>query len=164
MHGYFNYKSVDEEKQRLRSQVALYKRSWELQKNKTTTLHEENTRLKKENEKLKQEQEKLREELEKIKRERDTYKGMVFKANKQLFSSGLAEQPSGRKRGGQRGHTGYGRKAPSHVDRETAAFLTHCPDCHNPLQRAGATRTHTVTDIPGWTEQQSVITSYTIEI
>lgn len=88
---------------------------------------------------------------------------MVFKANKQLLSSGLAERQSGKKRGGQRGHTGYGRKKPEHIDREIAAFLTHCPDCHNPLQRAGATRTHTVTDIPQWTEQQAVVTSYTIE-
>jgi len=163
MHGYFSYKSMDEEKRKLRLQLDTYKRAWEFQKQKTTTIQEENTTLKKENEKLREQEEKLREELEKVKRERDTYKGMLFKPNKQLLVSGLAEQPSGRKRGGQRGHIGYGRKNPEHSDRYRRTYLSYCPECTLPLKRTQAVRTHTVTDIPQWTEQEAVVTAYEIE-
>lgn len=163
MHGYFSYKSTDEEKRKLRTNVALYKRAWELQKNKTDTIQQENATLKKENENLKQEREKLLEELEKAKQERDTYKGMVFKANKSTIVSAFAPSISGRKRGGQIGHTGYGRENPMKVDKHVHAFLSRCPECQTKLTRAHATTTHTVTDLPHWTKMCSVTTQYIIE-
>lgn len=163
MHGYFSYKSIDEEKKKLRISVALYKRSWELQKDKTTHIQQENTVLKKENENLKQEKEKLLEELEKVKRERDSYKGMVFKTNRQTLASTFAPLVSGRRRGGQVGHKGYGRKTPAQIDKRVHAYLFRCPDCQTKLRRVHASSSHTVTDLPHWTLMQPVITEYTIE-
>lgn len=163
MHGYFSYRSVDEEKRKLRNSVALYKRAWMIQKNNTKHTHEENTTLKKENEKLKQEKEKLLEELEKIKQERDTYKNMVFKANRHTFVSTFAPEQSGKKRGGQIGHKGYGRKNPTIIDKHVRAYLSRCPACSTKLKRAHAVSSHTVTDLPRWTQMQPITTKYAIE-
>jgi hypothetical protein len=64
--------------------------------------------LKRENEKLQKDQRVLLEELEKIKEERDTYKNLAFKPRSKRVSPFTIV--SGRKRGAQSGHTGYGRK------------------------------------------------------
>lgn len=154
---------MDEEKRKLHINVALYKRAWMTQKKNTNTLQQENTILKKENEKLRQEKQKILEELEKAKRERDIYKGMVFKANKHILSSAFAPKQSGKKRGGQKDHVGYGRKNPVKIDKRIHAYLSRCPSCQTKLKRVHATTSHTVIDLPHWTLMRPVTTVYTIE-
>lgn len=154
---------MDEEKRKLRIDVALYKRAWMTQKKNTNTLQQENTILKKENERLRQEKQKTLEELEKAKRELDTYKGMIFKANRHTLASAFSKEQSGRRRGGQIGHVGYGRKNPVKIDKRVHAYLFYCPTCQTKLQRVHAITSHTVTDLPHWTKMQPVTTQYSIE-
>ncbi len=133
-----------------------------LQKEKADKLEKENTILKQENGQLQKEKQALLEELEKIKQERDNYKNMVFKAKRRCTDTD-AHAPSGRKRGGQAGHKGWGRKLPERIDQHKHAFLTHCPHCNNLLTRANGVDTHTVTDVPHWRLSQPITTEYTIE-
>lgn len=163
MHGYFSYKSMDEEKRKLRIDVALYKRAWMTQKKNTDSLQEENQQLQKEIARIQKEKVRLEEELEKIKQERDTYKGMVFKANKHMLASAFAPEQYGRKRGGQKGHIGYGRKNSVKIDKRVHAYLSSCPTCQAKLQRTHAVSSHTVTDLPHWNMMQPVTTKYTVE-
>lgn len=98
---------------------------------------------------LEKEKDKLSEELEKVKRERDSYKGMVFKS-KRTCSSPSSHTSEGRKKGGQKGHKGYGRVKPEIIDKHIHVYLTNCPNCDTPLERTNLTDTHTVTDIPNF--------------
>lgn len=148
----------------LRIEHANYKRWHLLQKQKADrfekVIHKQDeliTHLEEENQRLKQKERELRNQLEKTKQERDTYKNMIFKAKTH------ADPLDGKPRGGQQGHVGHGRTKPDHVDEHIRAYLTHCPDCHTPLSRARATDTHTVTDLPHWSQMQPVITEYTLE-
>src|SRR6266571_2766343 len=90
---------------------AQLQRSHQLQKQKSEQLEKENTTLKRENEKLKRREQALVEELEKIKQERDSYKNMVFKAKRTCVDTDTLKKAE-RKRGGQKGHEGHGRKLP----------------------------------------------------
>lgn len=148
---YFRYQSTDDEKRYLRIQTQTLERARLAQKQRADKLEEENKELKQENEKLK-------EELEKVKKQRDSYKDMVFKAN-----TAKTETSQGRKRGGQTGHTGYGRKTPEKVDQYVTCYLLCCPDCYTPVRRTKASITHTVTDLPRWEDMQPVTTAYQIE-
>jgi transposase len=137
-------------------------RSHQLQKNKSDKLEEENHSLRKENIVLKKEKQKLEEELEKVKRERDSYKGLVFK-EKRVCSNPSSHKNSGKKRGGQIGHTGISRKKPEVVDHHIHAHLTNCPHCGNPLETTASVATHTVVDVPHWSLMKQIATEYTIE-
>lgn len=163
MHGYFSYKSMDEEKRKLHINVALYKRAWITQKKNTDFLQEENHKLQKEIARIEKEKVRLEEELEKIKQERDTYKGMVFKANRHTLSSAFSKEQSGRKRGGQIGHAGHGRKNSVSIDKRMHAYLSRCPTCQTKLQRVHTVSSHTVSDLPHWSMMQPVTTQYTVE-
>lgn len=158
------YHNTRKEIRLLRIENAQLKRFHLYQKQKAQqfeTIVEEQDKLiqelERENEELKREKQTLLEQLEKTKQERDTYKDMVFKAQKRPLRS------FGRKRGGQIGHKGYGRKKAETIDRTVHAFLTHCPDCHTPLKHTRSTDTHTVTDLPHWRETKTITTKYSIE-
>ena len=56
--------------------------------------------------------------------------------------------PRRKKRGGQNGHPGHARPAPTRIDRHETHQLPVCPGCGGPLQRTGQTRTRIVEDIP----------------
>jgi hypothetical protein len=162
MHGYYTFKSSDEEKRKLRIYNDVLTRSLQKQRDTNSKLGDENNRLKKENEQLRKREQELFEELERVKRERDTYKGMVFKANKTNRIIAEANDIK-RKIGGQTGHKGYGRKTPEKIDREVTAYLSTCPECDIPLKQTTSTRKHIVTDIPHWKELQPITTKYTIQ-
>jgi transposase len=149
--SYFRYQSTDDEKRYLRIQTQTLERARLAQKQRADTLEEENKKLKQENEKLK-------EELERVKKQRDSYKDMVFKAN-----TVKAKASQERKRGGQIGHKGYGRKIPKNIDHYVKCYLLCCPECHTPVKRTKAVLTHTVCDLPAWEDMHPVITEYHIE-
>ena len=146
----------------LRIRVSQLQRVHKLQKDKTNTLEDLLRKKDKQIRELEEEKEKLQEDLEKVKQERDSYKGMVFKS-KRICPSSLTHTSEGRKRGGQLGHKGYGRRKPEIIDKHIHAYLTNCPNCDTLLTRTNLTDTHTVTDIPHWTLMQPVVTEYSIE-
>jgi transposase len=155
--------------QRLRKDVRLLRiynaqliRSQQLQKQKADDLQKENDYLKRENEKLRKREQTILEELEKIKQERDSYKNMVFKS-KRTCTDTDSHNPSGRKRGGQIGHRGTGRKIPEIIHQHVHVYLTNCSHCDAPLTRVEATDTHTVIDVPHWSLMQPKTIQYTIE-
>jgi transposase len=153
---------------RLRKEVRLlsldkdrYFRAYHRQKSKADDLEKEKDRLKKENDKLRKEKQTLLEELEKIKEERDTYKNLAFKPRRKRLSPFTTV--SGRKRGGQKGHKGYGRKKPEGIAESIRVFLTHCPHCQHPLSRVNGFAEHTVVDVPHWTTIQPTTVTYEVE-
>jgi len=111
---------------------------------------------------LERENSKLDEELEKVKQERDTYKNLAFK-EKRVCTSPFAHTNSGRKRGGQRGHPGISREKPTFIHEHIRVFLSNCPDCGNSLSRTEVIATHTITDIPHWSQMKPTTTEYQIE-
>lgn len=151
MPRFYTFKSADEEKRLLRVRVKTLERARVAQKNRADKLEEKVKDLERENEKL-------QEELEKAKKQRDTYKDMVFKSN-----IPFAKQSKKRKRGGQKGHQGYGRKVLPVIDQYEQCHASFCPDCQSPLKRTTSIVTHTVTDIPAFTETKPITTQYQIE-
>lgn len=134
----------------LRIKTATLERARAAQKDRADKLEEENKDLRKENEKLK-------EQLEKAKEQRDKFKGMIFKPNtestKQVIST--------RKRlGGQLGHRGASRKLPEVVDQVERIYFHHCPDCGNALRRTDSVETHTVCDLPAFSEVRVRVSEY----
>lgn len=122
------------------------------QKNKADRLEKENKRLRDENSKLK-------EELEKIKKQRDTYKGMIFKANVKQED----KTAKGKKLGGQIGHIGTSRRLPARVDRIRRVFVENCPNCQQSLARSLTTIDHTVEDIPEHEEIRTLVVKWQLE-
>lgn len=136
-------------------------KEWHLiQKNKADKLEEENSTLKKENRKLKDQLKKVQEELEKIKKQRDTYKGMIFKPK---VVQKQEENISGRKLGGQLGHSGISRKVPARVDQTIRCFSKVCPTCQGKLKRSATVKTHTIEDIPNLEQIRTQVTEYKVE-
>lgn len=119
--------------------------------------------LQQEKKQYQQELEALKEEIEKLKRQRDTYRSMLFKANKPKMT--VTPSPSflpQRKRGAQDGHTGYGRSVPQRVDKVERHILARCPTCDGRLSSKHSFKAHTVEDIPAPTAQKTIVTRYEI--
>jgi len=102
----------------------------------------------------------LTEDIEEMKRQRDVYRGMVYKPNKEKIPQEKKQRSTV---GGQRGHKGYGRMLPLHIDQELRVFANYCPDCSSKLSRTNSTVSHTVEDVPGVEQVQTTVTRYTIE-
>jgi len=151
MHGYYDFKSSDDEKRKLRIRVDVLTRARAAQKNRADSLEEKVTELERENEKLK-------EELEKVKKQRDTYKDMIFKANITTWKQSVR-----RKRGRKNGHRGEGRRLSGTIDLTKQCFAKECPKCNTPLKRTTVRITHTVTDIPPFDSIKPITTQYQIE-
>jgi transposase len=165
MANYVLYKGLDEEKRKLSVVNAQLKRHLVTLRKR----REEAEDTAKEWQKKYEDQQKtireLQEELEKVKKQRDTYRDMVFKANRKKEDTeeqGAVFQ-SLRKRGGQIGHKGYGRKHPLRIDTSLRIFAIYCPTCNERLHRSKTTVHHTVEDIPAVQQQQTIITRYEIE-
>jgi len=146
---------------KLSQENATLKRFHLYQKQKADNLEEENHTLRQKINKLEQEKGKLTDELEKIKKERDTYKGMVFKSKRSC--SNPIEHRSGKKRGGQIGHSGVSFQKPKNIDHHIHAYLTHCPNCQGELSQTQSVDTHTVVDIPHWKDNAPITTEYSIQ-
>ena len=166
MHNYFNYHSRDDEKRYLSIHVQTLKRSLATQRKKREEAQDQLHELEQENKKQYQRIEDLEKELEEIKRQRDTYKNMLFKKNVDHLISSDTHSPVStpqRKRGGQTGHTGYGRKLSEHIDFYKRVYTKECPDCQTKLKRSPVTITHTVEDIPPLSMVKPLVTQYSIE-
>lgn len=155
---YLTYKSLDDEKRYLKVHNEQLKRSLEKRIKNQEDLEKELKRTTREKDLKQEEIEKLKAEMEKLRKERDMYRKMLFKENvksQSLPSKDKSEQidrfvlPDKAKRGAKSGHAGHSRKLPaSDPNLVKRAFFTHCPDCHNPLNRTDSIDTHTVEDVP----------------
>lgn len=148
------------EARQLRRTTARVTRSLTQYKDKASRLERENHILRKEIDTHKKREEELLKELEKIKQQRDTYKGMVFKPQ---YTQHPFSAASGRKRGGQKGHKGYGRNLPSTIDHAKRVFFHHCPTCQTTVTRSESVETHTVTDIPAPETIKPITVEYQLE-
>jgi len=136
----------------LRQRVAQTERAWKQQSARADRLAEEKKalqhtikELQKERAQLHEENKTLRAQLGKSKEHTETLQGMIFKPNRQENVS--AAHRKKRKRGGQYGHRGHGRKKPQHIDQEIHISLTNCPSCDTQLESSDTTHERTVEDI-----------------
>jgi len=167
MANYVLYKGLDEEKRKLSVNNALLKRHLATLRQRREEAEEKANEWQKKYDEQQKIIQELQEELERVKKQRDTYRDMVFKANRRkdvtneqeaLFGS----QPK-KKQGGQIGHKGYGRKSPVRIDTFLHVFANQCPTCNGKLNRSRATVIHTVEDIPALHKQQTIVTRYEVE-
>ena len=165
MANYVLYKGLDEEKRKLSVVNAQLKRHIVTLRMRREEAEDRAKEWQKKYEEQQKEIEKLKEENEKLRRQRDTYRDMLFKANKKLENTeeqGAVFQ-SPRKRGGQIGHKGYGRKQPIRIDTSLHIFANYCPTCNGKLNRSHTKVTHTIEDIPALQQQQTLVTRYEVE-
>jgi len=164
---YFDFRSTDEEKRKLRVDIGRLAYRLKYQKHKSEEAEDKAKEWQKKYEEQQKENQKLREEIEKIKKQRDTYRDMVFKANRKKEDHeghvSFFQSAAQKKLGGQLGHKGYGRKTSERIDKELHMFAVFCPTCNEKLNRAKTTVCHTVEDIPAPQQQQTIITKYEIE-
>src|SRR5258708_3662065 len=165
MANYVLYKGLDEEKRKLSAINAVLKRHLASLRQRRKEAEDTTKEWQKKYEEQQKENEKLREENEKLRRQRDTYRDMLFKANRKTEDTeeqGAVFQ-SPRKRGGQVGHRGYGRNAPVRIDKQYSIYADCCPTCKGKLNRSKTTLHHTVEDIPAIQKQQTIVTRYEVE-
>jgi len=127
----------------LRQDVSRYKRAWEQQKVRADLLEQESHELRVQNKLLQKRMAQLETKLESSNAHKNKLAGMIFKTNVKK-----EEKKNKRKRGGQPGHKGHGRKKPKKIDREKLVYLTHCPDCGNKVKQSDNTYERVVEDIP----------------
>jgi len=163
------WQSTDEEKRRLRVEVAKLRQAHAWQKEQAIRLKKENAELKKELKLRKETIARLEQEIEKIEEQRDRYRNLVFKKNvdpEEPKAETVNQPPPTKKkknRGAQAGHPGHGRKKPQCVDEVKRIHLTRCPDCGTELSRSNEIFSHTVEDIPAFEEPRIQTTRYEIE-
>lgn len=165
------WKAKDEEKRKLGIEVATLRRALSTQQKARARLEKEVKDLKREKEEAIKRIRELEERCKELKRQRDRYRDMIFKANVRLEQNPREEGASEeevvvakkRKRGGQKGHLGRGRKMPSRIDEVRRIYLETCPDCGTPLKRSNTIEKHTVEDIPPPEVTQAQVIRYEIE-
>lgn len=147
----------------LRKKFADTWNAWQKQKQKNNNLEEKLKQLEqdkkaweKEKQGLKGTIKDLEDKLAALTAVKDKYQGMIFKAAVKSSPSSL----TGKKRGGQTGHKGNSRKKPMETDFEKEVYLTHCPDCDNPVGQTNTTYEKIVVDIP---VPKAVTTKYVIQ-
>jgi transposase len=145
---------------KLRQDCATYFRAWESQKEKSERLKKENNNLKKENQELKKENEELKQDLDHQTEIKEKYRGMLFKSSKKVSSNEKSNSEK-RKRGGQPGHIGTGRKKPQRIDQEKEVYLCACQHCQGGLKKTNSFYERIVEDIELY--KQTIITKYNIQ-
>lgn len=172
------WRSSDEEKRKLRVEVAALRRALKTQQEVRAGLLKELQKLEQELKQEKKESEKRIKELEdrcrELESQRDRYRDMIFKPNKRSKKGDKEEREDikevydtltpKRKRGGQKGHHGRGRKAPEHVDEVSRIYLQTCPDCGSQVERGKNIEKHTVEDIPPIGAYRKEVTRYETEL
>jgi len=165
------WKSSDEEKRHLRIKVSSLQKAVEAHRKARKKLEQEKRELAINLKEALKEIKQLKEENDKLQRQRDRFRDMVFKPNKKRKTEenkkGLANNhlpQKKRKRGGQKGHKGAGRKKPEHIDDVIRVFLSHCPDCSTVAARSNTTENHIVEDIPPFEECHSKVVRYETEV
>jgi DNA repair exonuclease SbcCD ATPase subunit len=164
----------DEEKRLLRIKVSQLEPALEKQRQKRRESEKEVRELERELEERRKRIEELEKENDELRRQRDQYRDMLFKKSKKreeskeveervIADAHKAEAERKRKRGGQRGHVGKGRKVPVRVDAVVRVHLEQCPDCGNPLKRGKKVTKHTVQDIAPLEKAQTQVVRYETE-
>jgi len=133
------------EARKLRQTDAIQKRSWDQQRERAEKLKSAIDELKKENQAQAQEISRLNDLIAKLLNIKDKFAGMLFKTN---LKSDTSKKSTTKKRGGQPGHIGSGRKKPIHIDQEKEVNLSHCPYCQNELAQSNNFYERIVEDIP----------------
>ncbi|MCG2810674.1 MAG: IS66 family transposase [Candidatus Aminicenantes bacterium] len=165
------WRSSDEEKRLLRLRVSSLGKALESQRKARQKLEQENKNLVKDLEEAQKTIKQLEGEKDKLQRQSDRYRSMIFKQKTKraaeedkkavVFKSLLKEK---RKRGGQKGHKGYGRKKPEQVDEVLRIYLTRCPHCTTEIARSHTVENHIVEDIPQLEEVRSRVVCYETEV
>lgn len=173
----FPLRSRDEEKRKLRCQLDNLKRAHKAQKTARCQISKENRELKRQVKEQKEKIDKLEKENKELKRQRDMYRNMVFKPNKKpkekktdkvdnpkIIEEGFeVPHTTPSKRGRKKGHKGTGRTRPKEIDYTKKIHLTHCPICHNKVDRSDKTNTHIVEDIPSIEHTKTEVICHEIE-
>lgn len=147
-------KRLRKEASHLRKSYAIYKRAWEAQKQNNQKKERKIKVLENKNKKLKKENQELKSQLESKTDYASTLQGMIFKKN-------VESRSRGRKRGGQSGHKGYGRKKPVDIDKKVEVKLNCCPHCSTKLQGNNCYYERTVEDIA--LPLKTIVTQYKIQ-
>ena len=145
----------------LRQDVSRYQRVWKQQKKRADLLEQENYELEVQIKLLKKLITQLKTKLNSNRTHKNKLLGMIFKSNvKVVAETETKNKKDKQKRGGQKGHKGYGRKKPRKIDQEKLVYLTHCPECGDKVKQTDNTYERIVEDIP---VLESIVTLYHIE-
>jgi hypothetical protein len=169
------WKSSDEEKRHLRLKVSSLEKAVEAHRKARRKLEQEKRELAQDLKQATKIIEQLKEENDKLQRQRDRFRDMIFKPknkrdpdpDQDKDKKGLSHKPlpqKKRKRGGQKGHKGAGRKKPEHIDKVVRVFLSHCPHCSTEVARGNTLESHVVEDIPPLEELHSKVVRYETEV
>lgn len=164
------WQSSDEEKRHLRLRVSSLEKAVDAHRKARRKLEQEKRKLEKELEEAQKLVKQLEEEKEKLQRQRDRFRNMIFKSKsrdtlgeeKGLRGKNFPKKK--RKRGGQKGHKGHGRKKPERIDEVVQVYLSHCPYCSTEIGRSNSVEHHIVEDIPPLEESHSKIVKYETEV
>ena len=113
--------------------------------------------LKDNNNKLQNENNEIKKDFEKLKKEFDEYRvrhtGNVGVKNGKAYEykSEIKKESTDKikkKPGAVKGHKGYHRIAPDHIDKHVNVTMEHCPDCWNKLNKIVETRKRIIENIP----------------
>lgn len=153
--------TIEEELNKLRSEMRSLRQQTARLTRSNKQLHEslrrkekENSLLRIENKELKKELSELKEKLDSTTNHKDKLAGMIFKTN-------VERQSNEKKKGGQFGHKGRARNNPTEIDEKKRCFLSNCPDCGKKLARSNRTYKRTVEDIVP--AKQTIVIEYEIE-
>ncbi len=166
------WQSQDEEKRKLRTEVATLRHARESQLQARQRLEEEIKGLKQVAKVSAKRIKELEKRCQELKQQRDSYRAMIFKPNVKPKENVEANEtdhelllsPKKRKRGRIKGHVGKGRANPAQVDEVRRVYLEKCPDCGEPLARSNSHEDHTVEDIPPIEQTRSKVTLYEKEL
>jgi predicted nuclease with TOPRIM domain len=165
------WQSGDEEKRLLRLRVSSLGKALEHQRKARQKLEQENKSLVKDLEEARETIKQLEGEKDKLQRQSDRYRGMIFKQKAKRVTEedkkAVAANPwlkEKRKRGGQKGHKGYGRKKPERVDEVLRIHLARCPHCATRIARSHVVENHIVEDIPQLEKVRSRVVRYETEV
>lgn len=164
------WQSSDEEKRLLRIRVANLKKALAQQRQARQQLEQQNNELAKNLQAAQRTIQQLQEENDILQRQRDRFRDIIFKPKKK--KAALQEEKKEtfkslqgkRKRGGQKGHKGYGRKMPENVDEIIRIYLTRCPHCSGEVSRSENIERHIVEDIPQLQETRVRAVCYETEV
>lgn len=165
--------SKDEEKRKLRVEVATLRHALKAQQEARARLKIEIEDLKREKKEDKKRIKELEDRCSELEQQRDRYRDMIFKPNVRSKkgdkeNEGILEVYDALtpklKRGGQKGHHGRGRKTPESVDEVRRIYLHTCPHCNSEIERGKRIEKHTVEDIPPIEAYRKQVIRYETEL
>ena len=141
----------------LKRELQDYKNIIENDRKVIGELKDNNNKLQNEIDILKNNNNEIKKDFEKLKKEFDEYK-VRHPANIGIKNGKLYEykaeikkestDKSKKKPGAVKGHRGYHRIAPDHIDKHVNVTMEQCPDCWNKLDKIVETRKRLIENIP----------------